>query len=164
MESTLSSIYYASDPSLTQLDSPHHMIWWSGQTALFLFLEKSVLASLPTALSVALRPLLFSRPSMFKFFLLKPAPFCKLFSGLGSTNKFATFLLLSGFRSVFFSVFPFTLVSLAETVFFLLLFYQAAMGPWEMMQLMSRPDGEHYLCPLQSLYFLLLLRITTATD
>ena len=33
------------------------------------------------------------RPSMFKFFPLKPAPFCTLFAGLGSTNKSAISLL-----------------------------------------------------------------------
>ena len=32
---------------------------------------------------------------MFKFFPLKPAPFCPLFAGLGSTNKSATSLLFS---------------------------------------------------------------------
>ena len=38
---------------------------------------------------------------MFKFFPLKPAPFCMLFAGLGSTYKSATFLLfLSDCHSV----------------------------------------------------------------
>ena len=32
---------------------------------------------------------------MFKFFLLRPAPFCTLFAGLGSTNKSAISLLFS---------------------------------------------------------------------
>ena len=41
------------------------------------------------------------RPSVFKFFPLKPAPFCTLFAGLGSTNKSAiSLLLLSDSRSV----------------------------------------------------------------
>ena len=38
---------------------------------------------------------------MLKFFPLKPAPFCKLFAGLGNTNKPVTsLLLLSDSRSV----------------------------------------------------------------
>ena len=45
-------------------------------------------------------------------FPLKPAPFCTLFAGLGSTNKSAScLLLLSDFRSVLSSIFPFTLIS-----------------------------------------------------
>ena len=79
------------------------MIWSSGQMALFLFLlAKAALAYLPTALSVALRPLFpFQQAQYVQVFPLKPAPFCTLFAGLGSTNKSATsFLLLSDSRSV----------------------------------------------------------------
>ena len=97
-------------PSLTKLRlsptltlSPL-MIWYSGQTALFLFLfGKGSSAFLPTALSVALRPLfLFRRAQYVQVFLLKPALFCALFAGLGSTNKPAPslLLLLSDSRSV----------------------------------------------------------------
>ena len=73
------------------------MIWYSGQTALFLFLlAKVALAKLPTALSVALRPLFRFRQAQFvPVFPLKPAPFCTLFAGLGSTNKSAISLLFS---------------------------------------------------------------------
>ena len=73
------------------------MIWYSGQTALFLFLlARAALASLPTALSVALRPLFPFRQAQYaQVFLLKPTPFCTLFAGLGSTNKSAIFLLFS---------------------------------------------------------------------
>ena len=48
----------------------HLTTWYSGQTAMFLFLlTMAALAFLPTALFVALRPLFFfSRPSMLKFF------------------------------------------------------------------------------------------------
>ena len=71
------------------------MTWYSGQTALFLFLlARAALAFLPTALSVALRPLFPFRQAQFApVFPLKPAPFCTLFAGLGSTNKCAIFLL-----------------------------------------------------------------------
>ena len=73
------------------------MIWYSGQTALFLFsLARAALAYLPTAFSVALRPLFHFRQAQYvQVFLLKPAPFCTLFSGLGSTNKSAISPLFS---------------------------------------------------------------------
>ena len=80
------------------------MIWYSGQTALFLFLlARAAPAFLPTALSVALRPLFPFRQAQYaQVFPLKPAPFCTLFAGLGSTNKSAISLLqLSDSRSVF---------------------------------------------------------------
>ena len=79
------------------------MIWYSGQTALFLFLlERAAPAFLPTALSVGLRPLFPFRQAQYVLvFPLKPAPFCTLFASLGSTNKSAIFLLLlSDSRSV----------------------------------------------------------------
>ena len=70
-------------------------IWYAGQTPQFLLLlGKVALAFLPTALFVALRPL-FSFWQAQYVFPLKPAPFCKLSSGLGSTNNFATSLLFS---------------------------------------------------------------------
>ena len=81
----------------------HLTIWCFGQTALFLFfLAKTSLVYLPTALSVALRPLFpFQRSQYVQVFSLKPAPFCTLFSGLGSTSKSLTsLLLLSDSRSV----------------------------------------------------------------
>ena len=63
------------------------MIWYSGQTPLFFF-AKVAPAFLPTALSVALRPLF---PFQYaQVFPLKPAAFCTLFAALGSTNKSAT--------------------------------------------------------------------------
>ena len=112
------------------------MIWYSGQTALFhSLLAKTALAYLPTALSVASRPLFPSQQAQYaQVFALKPAPFCKLFAGLGSTNKSATsLLLLSDSRSLLATLFspPFFLLpqSLSETVFSLLQFYQATMGP-----------------------------------
>ena len=80
------------------------MIWYSGQTAVFLFLlARAAPAFLPTALSVALRPLFPFRQAQFvPVFPLKPAPFCTLFAGLGNTIKSAIFLLLllSDSRSV----------------------------------------------------------------
>ena len=109
VESTLSLSSSRSDPpfsrqdaALAHLDSLPLIIWYSGQMALFLFpLAKVVPAFLSTVLSVALRPLFpFQQAQYAQVFLLKPAPFCMLFAGLGSTNKPATSLLLSGFRFV----------------------------------------------------------------
>ena len=79
------------------------MIWCFGLTALFLFLlARAAPAFLPTALSVALRPLFpFRQVQYAQVFPLKPAPFCTLFAGFGSTNKSAvSLLLLSDSRSV----------------------------------------------------------------
>ena len=75
------------------------MIWYSGQASLFLFLlAKAAAAYLPTVFSVALRPLFPSQQAQYvQVFLLKPAPFCNPFAGLGSTNKPATFLPFSSY-------------------------------------------------------------------
>ena len=88
--------------SLTLTLSPL-MVWCFGHTALFLFLlVRAAPAFLPTALSVALRPLFPFRQAQYaQVSPLKPAPFCTLFAGLGSTNKSAiSLLLLSDCRSV----------------------------------------------------------------
>ena len=70
-------------------------IWCSGQAPFLFPLAKAVLAYLPTAISVALRSLFPSQQAQYaQVSLLKPAPFSKLFAGLGSTNKSAIFLLL----------------------------------------------------------------------
>ena len=73
------------------------MIWYSGQTALFLFLlARAAPAFLPTAFSMALRPLFpFRQAQYVPVFPLKPAPFCTLFAGLCSTNKSAISFLFS---------------------------------------------------------------------
>ena len=92
----LHTLFLAKVRLLPTLTFSSLMIWCFGQTALFLFLlAKAALAYLPTALSVALRPLfLFWQAQYAQVFLLKPAPFCMLFAGLGSTNNSATSLLL----------------------------------------------------------------------
>ena len=70
------------------------MIWYSGQKALFLLhLARAAPAFLPTAFSVALRPLFPFRQAQYApVFPLKPAPFCTLFASVGNTNKPATSL------------------------------------------------------------------------
>ena len=126
MESTLSSPCSCSDPplsrqgaALTHLDSLPLMIWYSGQTALFLFLlARAALASLPSALCVALRPLFpFRQAQYVPVFLLKPAPFCTLFAGLGNTNKSViSLLLLSDSRSVLTILFSLPSFRLSQTL------------------------------------------------
>ena len=88
------------------------MTWYSGQTALFLFvLARAAPAFLPTALSVALRPLFPFRQAQYVPVLpLKPAPFCTLFAGLGNTIKSAiSFLFFSCLTLVLSSPPPFLL-------------------------------------------------------
>ena len=99
VESTLSSPSSRSDPpvshqgtALAHLDSflPHDLVVWTDGSDPF---GKGGLAYLPTALSMAQRPFLYFRQAQYpQVFALKPAPFCKLFTGLGSTNKPATSL------------------------------------------------------------------------
>ena len=89
------------------------MIWYSVQTALFLFfLATAAPAYLPTALSVALRPLFPFRQAQYaQVFPLKPAPFCTLFAGLGNTNKSVISLLLSYYMTLVLSFPPSFLLS-----------------------------------------------------
>ena len=127
MKFTLSSSRSRSDPlspakvrlSPTLTLSPF-MIWYSGQTALFLLLlARAAPAYLPSALSVASKSLFpFQQAQYAQVFLPKPAPFCTLFTSLGSIIKSATSLvLLSDSRSFLTSIFPSTPNSLAGTVF-----------------------------------------------
>ena len=115
--------------ALAHLDSLPLMIWYSGQTALLLFLlARAALAFLPTALSVALRPLFpFWQFQYVQVFPLKPVPFCTLFAGLGNTIKSAIFLLLSNSRSV--------LVTLSSPPSFLL--SQTLWQIWQELSLLS---------------------------
>ena len=86
-------------------------------------------------LSVALRSLFsFQQVQYAQVFPLKPAPFCKLFAGIGNTKKSLTFLLLlSDSRSVLATLSSppsfLLLQSLAGAILSLFLIYQAKMGP-----------------------------------
>ena len=123
VESTLSTPCSRSDPlTLAKvrlspiLTLSPLMIWYSGQTALFLFLlARAAPAFLPTALSVALRPLFPFRQAQFvPVFPLKPAPFCTLFARLGRTNKSAISLLFSYYRTLVLSSPPCPLLHLSS--------------------------------------------------
>ena len=121
VESTLSSPCSRSDSPLSLakvrlspiLTLSPLMIWCFGQTALFLlFLARATPAFLPTALSVALRPLFpFRQAQYVQVFPLKPAPLCTLFAGLGSTNKSAISLLFSYYLTLVLSSPPSFLLS-----------------------------------------------------
>ena len=128
---------------------------------------------------MAMRPLFpFHQAQYVQVFPLKPAPFCLLFAGLGSTNKPATSLLFSHYLTLVLSspLFPFLRLSFylklsgrpAETVFSLLLFCQATIGnpghsffPRGTTQLMSWPDRQRYLRPSQSFVVSLLLSLVS---
>ena len=92
------------------------MIWCFGLTALFLcFLARAALEFLPTALSVALRlPSPFRQAQYARVFPLKPAPFCTLFAGLGSTNKSAISLIFSSYLTLVLSSPPCPLLHLSS--------------------------------------------------
>ena len=139
----------------------------SGQTVLFLFLlAKTALAYLPTALSVALRPPFFFQQAQYaQVFPLKPTPFCKLFAGLGSSNKSSTSLLfLSDSRSVLSSIFSFTLIS-GRNCFLsppVLSGYNGSPDTCfsrATTRLMSWPNEERYMFPQQSIVVSLFLSL-----
>ena len=145
------------------------MCWYSGQTALFLFLlATAALVYLPTALSVVLRPLFpFRQAQYVQVFPLKPAPFCTLFAGLGSTNKSAISLLFSSCLALVLSSPPCPLLHLSYNLILCgrfgrncLLFPPVLSGYNGSLdtrfyrgttRLMSWPDGELFSRPPQSL-------------
>ena len=116
----------------------HLKTWYSGQMGLFLFiLARAALAYLPTALSVALRPLFpYQQVQYAQVFPLKPVPLSKLFAGLGSTNKSVTSLLFPSYLTLVLSLLTMSL-PLSPPV---LLGYNGSKETrffWEMAQLMS---------------------------
>ena len=155
------------------------MIWYSGLTALFLSLfAKAAPASLPTDLSVALRPLFpFRQAQYVQVFPLTSALFCTLFAGLGNTNRSASFLLFSYYLTLVLSSLPCPLLHLSS---YLKLCGRSGrdclLSPSVLSDhngspdtrfsrgttwLMSWPDGEHYSCPLQPLVVFLLLSLVS---
>ena len=154
-------------------------IWCSGQTALFLFLlAKAALAFLPTALFVALRPLFpFRQAQYVQVFPLKPAPFCTLLAGLGSTNKFVISFLFSYYLTLVLSSPPCPLFHLSSYLKLcgrsgrncilsphVLSDYNGSPDTHffrGMTWLMSWPDGERYLRPPQTPVVSLLLSLVS---
>ena len=149
------------------------MIWYSGQTALFL-LARAAPAYLPTALSVALRPLFpFQQAQYAQVFPLKPAPFCTLFADLGCTNTSTIFLLFSYYLSLVLSSPPYPLLDFSSYLKLCgrsgrnCLLSPPALSDYNgspdtrfsggTTRLTSLPDWERYLRPLQSLVVSLFL-------
>ena len=114
----------------------------------------------------------FQQAQYVQVFLLKPAPFCKLFADIRSTNKSATsLLLLSDFRSVL------AILSSPRLSFYLKLSGRYCLLSPPVLsgcdgspdtrfsrgttRLMSWPDGKRYSCPLQSLVVSLLLSLVS---
>ena len=157
-------LFLAKVPVLPTLTLSHLMIWYFGQMARFLFLlAKAALAYLPTALFVALKPLFpFQQTQYVQVFPLEPAPFWKLFAGLGSTNKSAISLFFSYYLTivVLFSIF-FLYLKLYGRSFRNCLLSPLVLSGYKWspdtrfsrgtMRLMNWPNGERYLHLLQSL-------------
>ena len=132
------------------------------------------MVSLPTANFVPLRPLSpFSHAQYVQDYPLKPVPFCKLFAGLGSTNKSAISLIFTSSLTLALFSPPCPLV---RHFFYLNLSRRSErnslLSPpvlsgynkspdtrfsWITTRLKSRPNGERYSCPLQSLVASLFL-------
>ena len=178
VESTLPTPWSRSDPPHSRQSAALSplMIWYSGLTALFL-LAKAAPAYLPTALFVAPRPLFPFRQAQYaQIFPLKPAPFCTLFAGLGSTNKSAISLLFYYLTLVLSSP-PCPLLHLSFHLKLcgrsgrncllsppILSDYNGSPGTRfyrRMMRQLSWSDRERYLLPLQSLVFFLLSLVST---
>ena len=155
------------------------MIWYFGQTALFLFLlARTAAAFLPTAVSVAVRPLFpFQQAQYVQVSPLKPATLCKLFAGLGSTNNSSIFLLFSSCLTVVPSSPPCPLLHLSSHLKLCgrsgrnCLLSPPVLSGYNgspdtrfsrgTTRLTSLPDGEHYLRPPQSLVVSLLLSLVS---
>ena len=184
VESTLSSPCSRFDPHLsrqggafTHLDSlpPHDLVLWTDGSFPF---GKAAPASLPSALSVALRPLFrFQQAQYVRVFPLKPAPFCTLLAGLDSTNKSAIHLLFSYYLPLVLFSPPCPLLHLC---FFLKLCDRSSRNCLPSlpvlsdyngspdtrffrgtMRLMRWPDWERYLRPPQPLVVSLLLSLVS---
>ena len=170
MESTLSSPCSRQGAAPDHLDSPPLMIWYSGQTALFL-LARAAAAYLRTALSVALRPLFpFQHAQYAQVFPLKPAPFCMLCWSRQHQQVCLFFYLTLALSSS-----PCPLLHLSSYLKLcgrsgrncllsprVLSGYSGSLDTSVSRRttwLMSWPDGEHYLRHLQSLVVSLLFSL-----
>ena len=154
-------------PTLTLSPLMHDLVLWTDGCVFFL-LARAAPAFLPTALSVAPRPLFpFRKVQFVPVFPLKSAPFCTLFAGLGNTIKSAIFLLFFSCLTLVLSSPPCPFLHLSCYLKLCgrsgrncLLFLPVLSGyngspdirfSLGTMQLMSLPDGERCLHPLQSL-------------
>ena len=179
---TLSSSRFRSDPPLsrqgaviTYLDTlpPHDLILWTDGSVPFPFGKggSGVLANCSLCGTNPLFP--FRQAHYVQVFPLKPAPFCTLFSGLVRIIKPAISLLFSFYLTLVMSSSPCPLLDLSSCLklcgrsgkncflsFPVLSGYNGSPDArffWGTTRLMSLPDGERYLYPLQFLVVSLLL-------
>ena len=124
---------------------------------------------------MALRPIFpFQQAQYAQVLPMKPAPFCTLFAGLGSTNKSATFLPFSSYLTLALSSPPCPLLHLS--FYFNFSSRNCLHSPSVLSdcngspntrfsrgttQLISWPDGERYLRPPQSIVVSLLLSLVS---
>ena len=178
VQSTLSTPCSPSDPLfLAHLDSlpPHDLVLWTDGCVPF---GKGGSGVLPTAFSVALRPLFpFRQAQCVQVFSLKPVPFCMLFAGLGNTNKSAISLLFSYYLTLVLSSPPCSLLHLSSYLklcgrFGRNCFLSPSVLPGcngspdtrfsrGTTRVMDWPDGERYLRSPQSLVVSLLLSVVS---
>ena len=181
VESTLSSPCSCSDPphsrqgaALAHLDSlpPHDLVLWTDGSVPFPFGKgrSDVLANCSLCGTEA--TLLFQQAQYVAVFPLKPAPFCTLFAGFGSTIKSAIFLLFSYYLTLVLSSPPCSLLHLSSYLklsgisgrncFLSPPVLSGYNGSPDIRfsrgttRLTSLPDGERYLRPPQSLVVSLL--------
>ena len=186
VESTLSTPCSRSDPPLSRqgealahLDSlpPHDLVLWTDGSVPFPFGKGGFGVLANCSLYGAEATLSFSAGSVCQVFPLKPAPFCTLFAGLGSTIKSAISLLLSSCLTLVLSSPPCPLLHLSSYLKLcsrsgwncllspsVLLdynespdthFYRGTTWP------MSWPDGVRYLRPPLSLVVSFLLSLVS---
>ena len=113
MELALSSTCSRSDPpfcckDVAHVDSPppHNMMIWTDVSVPFPY-GKSDSGDLGSFTLCGTKSTLFFRQAQYvQVFPLKPAPFCKLFVGLGSTNESAISLLFSSSTTLALSLPP----------------------------------------------------------
>ena len=167
---TLSLVKVRLLPTLTL--SPHDLVLWTDGSGPFL-LGKGGQAYLPTTLSMALRPLFpFQQAQYVQVFSRKPAPLCKFFARLDSTNKSATFHLFSYYALLHLSSYLKVLGRSGRNciLFLPILSFPSYSGYngfpdtrflQETMWLTSWPDGKRCLRPPQSLLVSLLLSLVS---
>ena len=186
VESTLSTPCSRSDPPLSRqgaalahLDSLplHDLVLWTDGSVPFPFGKggSGVLAN--CCLCGTEATLFFSAGSVCSSFSAEASPFCMLFAGLGSTNKYAISLLFSYYLTLVLSSPPCPLLHLfsylklcgrsgRNCLLFpsVLLDYNGSPNTCfsrGTTRVMSWPDGVRYLRPLQSLVVSLLLSLVS---
>ena len=167
VESTLPTPCSRSEPplshqgaALAHLDSllPHDLVFWIDGYVPFSFGKGGSCVLANCSLCGTEATLSFSEGPDAPVFPLKPAPFCKLFAGLSSTNKPAIFLLFSYYLTLVLSSPPYPLLNLSSYLKLcgrsgrncllsppVLLGYNGCPDTcfsWGTMWLMSWPDGE----------------------